>query len=466
MNRGWPKGLGHRRGSYNVTQEQQRWQENVGWGWQFRQLQNGGSETRQALPQSTGASVQHSHLEDAWGWGNRNGSNWQSGEDWRTTNHQGPNAINRGHSFDRGSSGTSAQPSYPLSEHHWQSGNPGASWNLAQQHQYLNSLPNDCFQQRFLQPIPSLDDWQELPFHNSSMLTWKDMDDMGLGMIRFESSNQFQSRCQAQGKGKAIQVGQDVKSKNKRLQGQSDGPNMDRNKIFQSLKAAGTGIKETTKGQMDKVKNHFKPKSKEEPFEKIRNLKPDRCQAQRKGEAIQVSQEVNVGAPKNKMVKQLLKKKCESSFSADADFLAKCTGGSDVKPGLQKTKAQQREHQKAMKRIANHEEMQRNKKIRRNINEIEVDKREEGLAQSIAEPSNKGFAMLAKMGYKAGSGLGKEGEGRLEPVGVEVKMGREGLGRDTALRELGEAKCRILEVRALCKPLDLIEMFRHGSVPW
>ena len=148
------------------------------------------------------------------------------------------------------------------------------------------------------------------------------------------------------------------------------------------------------------------------------------------------------------------------------DFLAKCTGGSDVKPGLQKTKAQQREHQKAMKRIANHEEMQRNKKIRRNINEIEVDKREEGLAQSIAEPSNKGFAMLAKMGYKAGSGLGKEGEGMLEPVGVEVKKGREGLGRDTALRELGEAKCRILEVRALCKPLDLIEMFRHGSVPW
>ena len=275
MNRGWPKGLGYRRGSYNVTQEQQRWQANAGWGWQFRQLQNGGSETRQALPQSTGASVQHSHLEDEWGWGNRNGSNWQSGEDWRTTNHQGPNAINRGHSFDRGSSGTSAQPSYPLSEQHWQSGNPGASWNLAQQHQYLNSLPNDCFQQRFLQPTPSLDDWHELPFHNSSMLTWKDMDDMGLGMIRFESSNQFQSRCQAQGKGKAIQVGQDVKSKNKRLQGQSDGPNMDRNKIFQSLKAAGTGIKETTKGQLDKVKNLFKPKPKEEPFKNLRNLDPN-----------------------------------------------------------------------------------------------------------------------------------------------------------------------------------------------
>merc|ERR1719158_427162 len=76
--------------------------------------------------------------------------------------------------------------------------------------------------------------------------------------------------------------------------------------------------------------------------------------------------------------------------------------------------------------------MQRNKKIRRNIKEIEEDKREEGLAQSIAEPSNKGFAMLAKMGYKAGDSLGKDNTGRVEPVGVEVKVGRGGLGRETA----------------------------------
>ena len=41
--------------------------------------------------------------------------------------------------------------------------------------------------------------------------------------------------------------------------------------------------------------------------------------------------------------------------------------------------------------------------------------------------SNKGHAMLAKMGWKGG-GLGKEGEGRDEPVLVEQRAERAGLG--------------------------------------
>ena len=47
--------------------------------------------------------------------------------------------------------------------------------------------------------------------------------------------------------------------------------------------------------------------------------------------------------------------------------------------------------------------------------------------ESIAS-SNKGFKMLKKMGWKDGDGLGKEKKGRVEPVKVEERPERQGLG--------------------------------------
>jgi len=52
------------------------------------------------------------------------------------------------------------------------------------------------------------------------------------------------------------------KAKIKRLQDKSTNSKPDRNKIFQGLRAAGESIKETMKGQVDKVKNLLKPTSK------------------------------------------------------------------------------------------------------------------------------------------------------------------------------------------------------------
>jgi len=61
---------------------------------------------------------------------------------------------------------------------------------------------------------------------------------------------------------------------------------------------------------------------------------------------------------------------------------------------------------------------------KKNLEEI---KRESGLAEKLG-PSNKGFNMLIAMGFTPGSGLGKEGEGRKEPIGINVRRGKNGLG--------------------------------------
>ena len=43
---------------------------------------------------------------------------------------------------------------------------------------------------------------------------------------------------------------------------------------------------------------------------------------------------------------------------------------------------------------------------------------------------NVGFNMLRKMGWSEGNGLGAEGEGRVDPVDVQKRRGRLGIGAD------------------------------------
>lgn len=69
---------------------------------------------------------------------------------------------------------------------------------------------------------------------------------------------------------------------------------------------------------------------------------------------------------------------------------------------------------------------------------LEQERREEGLNKAISS-QNKGFAMLTKMGYKEGQAIGKSSSnGILEPIGIDVKTDRGGLGRDAALKQLKE----------------------------
>lgn len=79
---------------------------------------------------------------------------------------------------------------------------------------------------------------------------------------------------------------------------------------------------------------------------------------------------------------------------------------------------------------------------------LEETQREIGLNSAISS-DNKGFAMLAKMGYKQGDSIGRSTDaGLVEPIGIQLKSGRGGLGRETALKQLEEYKERLRQAKS------------------
>ncbi|XP_071445339.1 G patch domain-containing protein 11 [Hetaerina americana] len=133
----------------------------------------------------------------------------------------------------------------------------------------------------------------------------------------------------------------------------------------------------------------------------------------------------------------------EYDYMSD-DFLAKCLEAgknTDIRPGLIFDRSKRRRVD-IEKRKAETDE--KNKKRYKPHGQKEVERREEGLREAIST-DNKGFALLQKMGYKPGDALGKSGKGLVEPVPIEVKSGRGGLGRETALKEVAEAKSHAVQ---------------------
>ncbi|KAF2498398.1 G-patch-domain-containing protein [Lophium mytilinum] len=61
----------------------------------------------------------------------------------------------------------------------------------------------------------------------------------------------------------------------------------------------------------------------------------------------------------------------------------------------------------------------------------EVAAREAALATPLLDTSNKGFKMMAKLGFKHGDTLGADKGGRAEPIQVVLKEDRGGIGLDT-----------------------------------
>uniref|UniRef100_UPI00358EA17F G patch domain-containing protein 11-like n=1 Tax=Myxine glutinosa TaxID=7769 RepID=UPI00358EA17F len=119
-----------------------------------------------------------------------------------------------------------------------------------------------------------------------------------------------------------------------------------------------------------------------------------------------------------------------------------CLPREDVRPGLQIDRWA-KQHRKEVR----HEELNRLNR-QKSHREMEMERREEALNTAL-ERNNKGFAILQKMGYKIGEGLGRQGAGIKEPIGVNLKAGRGGLGRDVAQKEMRRQQevCRKQETK-------------------
>ncbi|XP_059668494.1 uncharacterized protein LOC132313641 [Cornus florida] len=94
------------------------------------------------------------------------------------------------------------------------------------------------------------------------------------------------------------------------------------------------------------------------------------------------------------------------------------------------------------------------RKLKREQKQEEEDKRTLVNLESAIPQSNIGFKMLKQMGYTPGSALGKEGLGRAQPVGLEIRRGRAGIGREDPRKE----KLRIEEERVERKRRNEEEM--------
>ncbi|TYJ18637.1 hypothetical protein E1A91_A09G137000v1 [Gossypium mustelinum] len=78
---------------------------------------------------------------------------------------------------------------------------------------------------------------------------------------------------------------------------------------------------------------------------------------------------------------------------------------------------------------------QEQRKIERERKQLEEDQQTLAKIDAPIPQSNIGFKLLKQMGNTPGSALGKEGSGRVEPVGLDIRRSRAGIGREDPLKE-------------------------------
>uniref|UniRef100_A0A0R3S354 G patch domain-containing protein 11 n=1 Tax=Elaeophora elaphi TaxID=1147741 RepID=A0A0R3S354_9BILA len=146
----------------------------------------------------------------------------------------------------------------------------------------------------------------------------------------------------------------------------------------------------------------------------------------------------------------------DPTTSNDDDYMSDTFTSVDIRPvlfvclvsGIAKTETQRRHLKVEAKRVENIERLKNLPKR----SEIEKKMRDDALAKPISENS-KGFLLLSKMGYKPGMSLGieKKGccEGIREPIALELKTNRRGLGHDAEENERRKQRMNLYQRVAL-----------------
>ncbi|XP_051469210.1 G patch domain-containing protein 11 isoform X1 [Apus apus] len=118
----------------------------------------------------------------------------------------------------------------------------------------------------------------------------------------------------------------------------------------------------------------------------------------------------------------------------EEDYMSDLFIKQDVRPGLPMVRRVKEAIQKEEKQKEANE-----KNRQKSIKEEEKERRDLVLKSALGN-ENKGFALLQKMGYKSGQALGKSGEGIVEPIPLNIKTGRSGLGHDELKKRKAEEK--------------------------
>ncbi|XP_005993387.1 G patch domain-containing protein 11 isoform X2 [Latimeria chalumnae] len=106
----------------------------------------------------------------------------------------------------------------------------------------------------------------------------------------------------------------------------------------------------------------------------------------------------------------------------------------DVRPGLPMLR---RVKETYLKEERHKEKSVKNRQ--KSLKEEEQERRDTVLKSSLGN-ENKGFALLQKMGYKMGQGLGRSGGGIVEPIPLNIKTGRGGIGHEEFKKRKAEEK--------------------------